>query len=340
MTMHSSHGRAHGKIILSGEHAVLYGSHALLAPIDRFCSCTIKKKTSTQHYDILFKLDGQAYHLTWTAIFKNAKQIENAHHAYLKSSLSTTSICQSPLDFLSIALKKITDAFPEIADDCYDMTFISNIHMKVGLGSSAAITSALLHALIQLHQIKISKADFYQLARLIESYQHGKSSGMDIAACNHHQAIIFKNHQATEYPLADNLPFRFINTGIAQDSTGQAIAHAAKHWKDNYLDAFKQVTNTMIKALSNQAIDQIHLAIRKNHRLLCALGIVPGPIQAYVDTLESQGLSAKICGSGSSTGSSAGLLLLFGLDENSPLVLPSTYHLEAFKILNPYRLPY
>ena len=337
MTMHSSVGHAHGKIILSGEHAVLYGSPALLAPINRFCRCHIEKNITASPKDLIFKFEGQTYHLSWNDVKANCRRIEASYQAYLNEKFLKQPICNTPLDFLSIALKKIADVFPELLNHTYVITVSSDITMKIGLGSSAAITIALLQAFIQLYQLTITETGFHQLARSIESYQHGQSSGMDIAACTLPQAIVFENQQAHEYPLADHLPFRFINTGMAEDTTGQAIAHAAKHWKNHYLGEFKQVTNSMLQALANQAYDQVHLDIRKNHRLLCALGVVPEPIQVYIHSLESQGFSAKICGSGSSTGQSAGLVLVFGPDNQRPLTLANGYHLEDFQLLSRHR---
>lgn len=142
--------RAPGSVMLFGEHAVLAGEPAMVAAIDQYITVTLEKRSD----DIL-------------AISSNTFPPHTAH-------LSELAIVK-PYTFVLACLmqhkQKITHGL--------NLHIHSDIDPTLGLGSSAAVSVALLSALNTFFQIKM---DVWQNARELIRNLQGRGSGMDALA--------------------------------------------------------------------------------------------------------------------------------------------------------------
>ena len=139
--------RVFGKWILSGEHAVLRGSPALVFPL---YSCFLEfefykaEKKSELELDLLGQHGEEMRLLFWSVLDRACKMCE-----IRKSDLSG-----------AIKIK-------------------STIPVGAGLGASAALCVALGRWFLSLKLIQ--ETEIYEFARSLENLFHGESSGVDIA---------------------------------------------------------------------------------------------------------------------------------------------------------------
>jgi mevalonate kinase len=133
---------APGKIILFGEHAVVYSRHALVSAINLRCRVEVKKSDG---FRIISPLG------VTTLDFKV--------HPYV--SYSIKRFCE---------LKEIKGA---------EIRIESDIPIASGLGSSSAVTVATIKAMNEEFNIGLSEEDVFEMARKVEIDVQGRGSGID-----------------------------------------------------------------------------------------------------------------------------------------------------------------
>ncbi len=231
-----------GKIILAGEHAVVYGYPALVAAIDRRLKVKVKPGKSERKYTGLVKF----------------------------------------------ALGQILKP-----GETVDLTIESQIPQNSGLGSSAALATALVWAL----KPQVSLPEKNKLVKIIEDYQHGKSSGVDQTIVREGGFLRFQKGEFSpiKLPVKEAI---LINSGRPEESTGDMVKLVAQK---NYRREFKR-----IGAVVNSWRPEL---IRENEAWLETIGVVGKKAQAMIRKIETSGGAAKICGAG---GVKAGSGMLLG----------------------------
>jgi mevalonate kinase len=238
---------APGKVILAGEHAVVYGYPAIVAAIDRRLTVTVKPGKSQNKYTGLVKF----------------------------------------------ALEQILDPGEPV-----DLKIDSQIPLNSGLGSSAALATALVWAL----KPKAELEEKNRLVKIIEDFQHGKASGVD-------QTIVreggFLRFQKGEFERIE-LPIKaaiLIDSGKPEESTGDMVKQVAR---GNFEAEFKQI---------GKLVDTWQPGlIKENERLLEKIGVVGNKAKQIIRKIETIGGAAKICGAGGVKAGS-GMLLAYHRDQ-------------------------
>lgn len=169
---------APGKLLLLGEYAVLEGSPALVAAVNRYCTVT-----ASTHSTAKLILKATNLSLPELSLLRDDdKQFESEEGLTRKTDYLNYRYCIE-------AIRIFQRSFPEhiipsaiIAVDTSD--FYDQIdHTKIGLGSSAAVTVATLRALFQLTDSPFDRTKFFSMALIAHrAAQEGKGSGVDIAA--------------------------------------------------------------------------------------------------------------------------------------------------------------
>lgn len=254
-----SFGEATGKIILFGEHFVVYGAPAIVLPL----------KTSLKIWITREKTN-------------NYPQLE-------------------PL--INIAKSKL-----RIEDDIYIKQISSSIPVSAGLGSSAALCVALLRAILNEYNIKLSDKDFFSIAQNMENLFHTKSSGVDIYAAMYGTPFIYKktSNDLNIKPIDINIEGK-IGVKIFQraQSTGEIVEDVAKYRNKYYkiteafLDAYYDIFNRAIDSLIKNDIEEVGNLMNINQSLLRAIGVSNLAIDREISYILSSGaLGAKISGAG------------------------------------------
>lgn len=298
-----------GKLILSGEHAVLYGKPALVSTINHHLAVTLE-----HHDQNTININWQALDIHQSLSISQAKsikeQIDKNYVEYLNKTITVTEILKNPIYLIPYTLITITEFLRHRIEQGLNITIESSIPIGCGMGASAALIIAIIKAVCAFYEKKLSIEQILSVARYCENMQHGQSSGLDLAACLHGGLIYWRQGDITNRrPLP--LPIYLTNTGTPDSSTGECIEHAAHFFSNtNIANEFEQVTQLIDQAISQNNLSELILAIRRNHQLLVTIGVVPKHVQAFINDIEKDDGAAKICGAGAVTGDQAGMVLI------------------------------
>lgn len=284
--------RAPGKVVLSGEYAVLAGAPAISMAIDRYAVVQVAA-TENQYHCV--RTPGHADG-TWQFTADNEGQIdwldEPPRQGLGLIEAGWGAVLPSIQSSLSISIDT-TEFFAAGATD------------KLGLGSSAAAMTALVGT---LERLESTSTESYMAARNAhKDLQHGLGSGVDVATSFFGGVVEFRAASADaplQHSWPDGLDFRFLWSGTAvstMDKIGgleisgaddvswgpliSAAESAAAAWAkgdtSRILGAYRRYTD----ALRQFGIDH-------------NLGIFDAGHDELADLAESAGLVYKPCGAG------------------------------------------
>ena len=327
--------RAPAKLILSGEHAVVHGAPALAIAIDRYTSVTAKKIQQPLIRLKSFEL-GYACSHTLQALKDVKARVHSNYQRFLKGKCSIKEVLSMPFELLQYSITNIIDKANIQLPKGVQIDVGSKIPLGCGMGSSAALIVASLHALLHFVGIDIDPLKFLSISKESENLQHGKSSGLDIFITRYGGACRFQNGDFTSLKTNNDLEMYFINTGSPDNSTGECVSSVSSKFNDSRLiDSFIAVTKAMEQAITSGNDLEFKKSIMANHELLKYLGVVPENIAELISEIEQNGGAGKVCGAGAISGKNAGALLVTG-DKNNleNIVNKHGYSLESFKIDN------
>lgn len=192
---------APGKVVLSGEYAVLYGAPAVCMAVNRRATATVTRVdaawnsvTAPGYSSVEGRFVCEAAAPRWLQGGRDYPLVDAAWR-----------VLDPPNDGrLSIELD--TRAFYDEASGT-----------KIGLGSSAALTVALTAALAPSNDLTASARRVHRL------FQSGTGSGVDIAASVHGGLLEYRMQGATTAQLSwpEGLAFRVVWTGTAAPTAGK-----------------------------------------------------------------------------------------------------------------------
>lgn len=190
-------GSAHGKIILIGEHSVVHNQPAIAIP---FTSATV---------DVI---------ITPTM---GAVTIDSLY--YQGELMNAPTI----LNNLKTTIDAVTLYLDEIVKDI-QITIHSNIPAERGMGSSAAVATAVVRALFDYFEAELSEELLGKFVAISEEIAHGNPSGIDARVVRSNEAVYFIRNQKTE-PFDSNLPAYLVIADTGEEGqTIHAVADVGK----------------------------------------------------------------------------------------------------------------
>ncbi|WEV70180.1 mevalonate kinase [Lactobacillus sp. ESL0785] len=181
---------AHGKVILIGEHSVVYGYDALAMPI-----MALQIKASVESSAKMW-MDTARYH----GPFFTAPD-EYGGLKYVVKTMQTKAHCSQPLK----------------------LTYTGEIPMKRGFGSSATVALATTKALNQYFALELADEEIMAITNHAEMINHGKASGLDAATVNSDYLVFFNQKMGPKTLNAKlNATLLIMDTGEL-GSTKQAV---------------------------------------------------------------------------------------------------------------------
>jgi mevalonate kinase len=271
---------APGKIILLGEHAVVYGRPALAVPVRQVHACArVEPATAGAPGGV------------WL----------DSPDVLLSSSLHDIPR-DHPLAAIAWATLAALGArsFPPIR-----VTITSTIPVASGLGSSAAVSVAIARGLNQYFGGSLGNDRISALAFEVERIHHGTPSGIDNTVVAFDRPVFFRRGERPE-PLAIGAPFHFLigDTGVAAP-TAEAVARVRRMWQGDRaaLEAiFDEIANLVLDArqsLLQGDAPRLGVGLRRNHELLVRLEVSSPELNRLVQAAETAGaLGAKMSGGG------------------------------------------
>ena len=304
---------APGKLILSGEHAVVYGNPALAVAVEQHVTVDILPNTSPT-IRVTSALFNEDLVLTSEDIAKEHEKIIARYQEFLNGQRSIQTVLSSP-EQLIIATLYLALTHCRVVNPAIHITLDSTMSPGAGLGSSAATILSLLLGVCDYLTHTLTQEEAFELALHAENLQHGKSSGLDIylslaGGCQ------WIEHQQLHPRKMTSLPLYIAYSGQPICSTGECVSHV-KPLLENHpdlLQQFSHVTHHINDACEQDDYEQLKQGLRENHRLLCQIGVVPTRVQAMISKIEQLGDAAKICGAGAIRGDPAGYILVLCQD--------------------------
>lgn len=301
-----SQTRAPGKLILSGEHSVVYGQPALACAIDRYTHASIRKRILP---GIVFDLPDLDYQksLTLWGLKKLKRRAKQKYQAFLKGDALVSDLVKHPFELAQIAVSQLLVPIGSPLRNGIGIRLNSDIPMGVGLGSSAAMIVSIVESLNKLFTLNLSPEHLFEASRNTENFQHGNSSGLDCYLALH-GGCHWVSKNGTQSRKLPKDPFHIILTGMPESSTGESVKHAQPFFTPELLNEFSAVTLNMDQALQKDHQSDLLTAVRYNHQLLTQIQVVPKKVAQFITDIEASGGAAKICGAGAAYGEKAGVV--------------------------------
>ncbi len=275
--MDAQTGCGHGKIILFGEHAVVYGKRAIAAPVPL-----------AVHARVVDTDKG-----VWIVMPRWG--MEQRLHADPKNRSAIEEIGALILEKLGLSDRNMR------------IEVYSEIPRAMGLGGSAAVAVAIIRALDLHYELNLSDEDVNRYAYLAEQVAHGTPSGIDNTVATYGRPIIYR---AGSPPQIEELyfkePIRFV-IGItgSESLTAKTVARvrAARDKNRPVIDrVFKGIdalTGQALAAIKKHDLELLGDLMNVCHGLLNSLQVSSWELEELIQIARENGaLGAKLTGGG------------------------------------------
>lgn len=271
---------APGKLILCGEHAVVYARPAIALPL------TGIRATATV-------ADGPP----GSGLRLFAPDLERAWSA---ADAPTDPLCELAQTLLHRLAAPAADL---------SITLTSAIPIASGMGSGAAIATALVRAVAAHLGRTLPPADISSLVYASEERYHGTPSGIDNTVIAYDQAIWFQRRNAAPpliEPIAVAAPLTLIvaDTGVRCE-TRLPVGEVRRRWQadpvryEALFDAVGALVQQARSALAAGAVAALGPLLNANQTLLEQIGVSSPELERLVAVARSAGaLGAKLSGGG------------------------------------------
>ncbi|HSW68767.1 MAG TPA: mevalonate kinase [Gammaproteobacteria bacterium] len=327
---------APGKLILSGEHAVVYGKPALAMAVNRYATAFVSPQLLPL---VSFDLSDLSYEhgLTFTALNCLKGRIKQNYQRFISGDFKIRDVLQKPVELAQFAFSLFLETLNLKLTQGIKIRVQSDIPIGCGMGSSAATVLSIVHAIAHHLQIELSEETFFRLSLEAENMQHGYSSGLDLQVSMHGGCVLVKNGQ-TFQRCVPTFPMYLINTGTPKTTTGECVAHAASYFKQSTIgDDFAAVTEAMDTALQANDYAEIKRVLSLNHELLVKIDVVPLKVQQFISEIKKFSGAAKICGAGAVFGEKGGIVLVLTENYDALMKLCAEYHYPILPIIGETR---
>jgi mevalonate kinase len=273
-------GHAHGKAILLGEHAVVYGAPALAIPLPELTATATVRRFSCPG-------DGPD-EFSFAMAGPGAGPV--------------TPLAVAGLRHLATEFKQRTGVTERI---CVDVLIDCTIPQGRGLGSSAACARAVVLALADVFGRDLDPAAVFALVQSSETVAHGRASGIDALATGAASPLYFRAGTGRELPMQRSGAVFVIADSGAGGSTKDAVELVRRTFerdpghRETFIREVSELTHAAVDDLADGRWTDFGERLTANHRLLRDLGISTDPIDALVEAaLAGGGLGAKLSGGG------------------------------------------
>lgn len=198
----------------------------------------------------------------------------------------------------------------EVTSQAFVLSIESTIPAERGMGSSAAVSVAVVRAIFDFFKTPLSNATLWDIVQGAETISHGNPSGVDTATTSGTHPVFFQKEQELQTLELDMPAYLVIADSGVTGNTKQAVHHVST-LQERIIDpttnetgsdavqsigAIVQDTKTAIETKDPLKLGQL---MTSNHDRLKKLGVSHDIIEALVSTAhENHALGAKVTGGG------------------------------------------
>ncbi len=269
---------APGKIILFGEHAVVYNRPALAVPVTQVHA----------DVDIQDSASGQIW----------------IHAPGINLQAELTALPPNhPIG--SVILNFFTSLNLPLPAAGFDLHITSSIPVASGMGSGAAVSVAVIRALASHTGYSLTDEQVNQLAYEIEKIHHGTPSGIDNTVITYGKPVYFIKGSPPE-TFRVGKPFTLVigDTGIPAP-TKESVSDVRRQWLKNtnhfetMFNEIAQITLIARRSIESGKPEMLGELMDQNHALLQEMTVSSKELDALVQAARSAGaLGAKLSGGG------------------------------------------
>lgn len=268
---------APGKVILCGEHSVVYGRPAVAVPVsDMRARAHVEPGPA-----------GSGLHI---------RAINIQQQVALR-----TSVTDNPLGKVArLVLERLDLPEPDAI-----LTLESDLPIASGMGSGAAITAAAARALAAAMGTELPVEVVSEITYEVEKIHHGTPSGIDNTVIAWEQPVYFVKGSPPE-TFRIGMPFHLLiaSSGIAS-STREAVAEVRHRWAatpgyyEVIFNCIGAIARAARAAVEQGALHALGVLLNENHELLAKMGVSLPQLDHLVGAARAAGaLGAKLTGSG------------------------------------------
>lgn len=271
---------APAKIILFGEHAVVYGKPAIAAPVSAVRA-----------------------HATWSP---NAEGVRGLHVAApdFEDALPRVIDPDAVDDAIALTARLTLQALNIDAPDV-TITIRSDIPIASGLGSGSAVATAMARAICAAAGRDLEPDTLNTIIFETEKIHHGTPSGIDNTVIVYEQPIYFVREQPIQ-PITFGFPLDLLiaDTGV-RASTRTAVGDVRAFYERDrehagrLIDSIGVLVRSARYALQVGDLEQVGGLMVENHELLRELTVSSPALDQLVEAaLNAGALGAKLSGGG------------------------------------------
>lgn len=290
----TGYGETCAKVILFGEHSVVYGYSAIALPLKNLrmratvtgCDLAGGENAGCETCETSIPLNSDS-RITLSCLDFNGK------------------LSEVPPRFSSVrtAIHAALEFAGRVGDSLHVVTE-SNFPPERGLGSSAASAGAVIRAILDYYKIRASENEIFALTQSAERVAHGRPSGLDATATSASWPVRFSSGEFSRMEI--NMRAWLILADSGCKGMTRVTVDALRARMDEQPDAVKNKLDEL-GAIANQAADDLALGraadmgarMTRAHRILADLGVSTPQLDELVQTACDYGaLGAKLTGGG------------------------------------------
>jgi mevalonate kinase len=278
---------APAKIILLGEHFVVYGEPAIVMAIDKRAYARVEKRNDN-------RLHVRSMDLNLEVFF------ENGSFRVEQGDLKEAKMKFEPV---KQAIEKVMEKHGQHVG--LDIEINSTVPVGAGLGSSAAVIAATTAATGAILDVKLSKEDILRITYAAEKIVHGTPSGVDPTISTMGGTMLFQMDTGFKpLKVKTDIPLIIGDTGVERSTRAQVekvrdLVDKYPRVTEHLMKAAREIVLRAIEALKENDLETLGTMMNINHALLYGIGVSDESLEWLANAARKAGaLGAKLTGAG------------------------------------------
>ncbi len=268
---------APGKLMLFGEHAVVYGKHCIVTAVDKRLIANLQRSKDISINSMDYKIRN-----------------------YVLDKLDKLP---SELKFVSSSIRYFYDKYS--IKGGVSIATGGTLKSSYGLGSSSAIIVCIIKGLAKLFRVPLPNRTLFDVSYKINRLVQGAGSGFDVASAIYGKTLNYvAGGKVIQKVKVKDLPLVIGYTGI-KAHTPTVVKEVSNRYRENpeyHDDIFDKIDKISLKAkdeIEHNKWRKVGSLMDKNQELLRKLGVSSFKLEEMVNAAKDAGAyGAKLSGAG------------------------------------------